>query len=118
MLLIIVFLVAIQSVLALWAQVGGQYHLDLMFWPWKLGITLAASALITLIARESVRAARIITRRTLVYLLLLMAVMVTAGLVTLYYHQNEPTDDDQDTGESTYTTFYQTRQDLPPRTIG
>ena len=36
-LLIFEFLVAIIAVFTLWSQVGGQYHLDLMFWPWKIG---------------------------------------------------------------------------------
>jgi len=41
MFLILEFLIAIEMVFTFWSQVGGQYHLDLMFWPWKFGISLA-----------------------------------------------------------------------------
>jgi hypothetical protein len=58
-------------VFTFWSQVGGQYHLDLMFWPWKFGISLAAAGLITSITAD-------LTRE-----------------VTYYYHLNEPTDDDE-----------------------
>ena len=45
-LLVLEFLLAVQVWLTLWSEVGGQYHLDLMFWPWKFGLTVAAAALI------------------------------------------------------------------------
>ena len=48
-LLVVEFLVAIEVVFTFWSQVGGQYHLDLMFWPWKLGIALGAATLIVAI---------------------------------------------------------------------
>ena len=53
--LILEFLVAIDAVFTLWSEVGGQYHLDLMFWPWKLAIGLGASALIVLITAQLAR---------------------------------------------------------------
>ena len=37
---------ALQVVFTFWSQVGGQYHLDLMFWPWKFGLSIAAALLI------------------------------------------------------------------------
>ena len=46
-LLIVEFLIAIQAVFAVWSQAGGQYHLDLMFWMWKFGISLAMAGMIT-----------------------------------------------------------------------
>lgn len=108
MLLILVFLVAIQSILALWSQVGGQYHLDLMYWPWKLGLTLTAAALVTAIGAEAGRTTRLFTRRTLLYFSCLIGVMLIAGVVTFYYHQNEPAEEDSDEG-TTYTTRLSTR---------
>src|SRR5882757_5451991 len=48
-LLIVEFLLAVQVLSSFWAQVGGQYHLELMFWPWKLGLNLLAATLIVAI---------------------------------------------------------------------
>ena len=57
-LLVIEFLVAIEVCFTFWSEVGGQYDLDLMFWPWKFGLTLAAAGLITAITAELVRGGR------------------------------------------------------------
>ena len=37
------FLVALMATYTVWSQVGGQYHLDLMAWYWKLGLGVAIS---------------------------------------------------------------------------
>jgi hypothetical protein len=97
-LLLFLFLIAIDASLTFWSQVGGQYHLDLMFWPWKFGLTGAAALLITAIARELYRSdpeKRFgLSRKTILYVGLLVAVILTAGIVTYYYHLNEPADED------------------------
>jgi hypothetical protein len=90
-LLVIVFLIAIEVCLTFWSEVGGQYDLDLMFWPWKFGLTLAAAGLITAIAAELTRGGR--SRRMVIYGALLLVAVVTAGVVTYYYYMNEPADD-------------------------
>src|ERR1700726_1084954 len=95
-LLIVEFLIAIEAVFTFWSQVGGQYHLDLMFWPWKLGISVGSAALIVAITAELVRNDGNITRRTLLFCSFLIAVLVVAGVVTYYYHVNEPADQDED----------------------
>lgn len=95
--LVIEFLIAIEVWLTFWSQVGGQYHLDLMFWPWKFGLTVAVAWLITAITAElfetAQEAPRALTRRGGIYAALLIAVIITAGIVTYYYHLNEPADD-------------------------
>jgi hypothetical protein len=100
-LLVIVFLVAIEVCFTFWGEVGGQYDLDLMFWPWKFGLTLAAAGLITAITAELVRGVR--SRRMVIYGVLLLAVVVTAGIVTYYYYMNEPADDNGDAPTSQTT---------------
>jgi hypothetical protein len=97
-LLVFEFLVALQAFLAFWSQVGGQYHLDLMFWPWKFGLTVAAAWLITLLTADLFRNNGAISRRAIVCGSLLVLVIIIAGVVTYYYHQNEPAD--QDTTDS------------------
>jgi hypothetical protein len=84
-LLIVEFLVAIQAIFTLWSQVGGQYHLELMFWPWKFGIGIAAAGLIVAITASLARNGGSVTRRVWVSCALLSAVVVLAGVVTYYY---------------------------------
>ena len=99
-LLIVEFLLALQVFFTLWSQVGGQYHLDLMFWPWKLGIGLAAAAFIVAITADIVKNDGEISRRALMYSSLLLVTLGIAGIVTYYYHLNEPTDQqDEDDNE-------------------
>jgi hypothetical protein len=95
-LLIVEFLIAIESIFTVWSEVGGQYHLDLMFWPWKLGIGVACAGLVVAITASLARNEGRITRRALWYCSLLIAVVITAGVVTYYYHLHEPIDQDDD----------------------
>jgi hypothetical protein len=95
-LLIVEFLIAIQTIFTLWSQVGGQYHLDLMFWPWKLGIAVASASLIVAITANIVHSDGQITRRAFLLGSLLIAVLAVAGVVTYYYHVNEPPDQDEE----------------------
>ncbi|HVW84862.1 MAG TPA: hypothetical protein VHB50_09280 [Bryobacteraceae bacterium] len=98
-LLVFEFLIAVQVVFTFWSQVGGQYHLDLMFWPWKFALSLAAAFLVTAITANLARANGALTRRSWLYVTLLLLTMVVAGVVTYYYHLNEPVDEDQDQGD-------------------
>ena len=100
-LLAIEFLVAIEVCFTFWSEVGGQNDLDLMFWPWKFGLTLAAAALITAITAELARGVR--SRRLVIYSALLLAVVAAAGIVTYYYYMNEPAEDNGD-APATQTT--------------
>jgi hypothetical protein len=103
-LLIFEFLIAIEVWLTFWSQVGGQYHLDLMFWPWKFGLTVAAAWLICAITGNLYQHDGTVSRRAVAYAALLFAVMVTAGVVTYYYHMNEPTDEDNSDAPASQVT--------------
>jgi heme/copper-type cytochrome/quinol oxidase subunit 4 len=120
-LLTVEFLIAIQAVFTFWSQVGGQYHLDLMYWPWKFGVSVTAALLITGITAALVRSEGAVTRRVAVLATLLLATIALAGCLSYFYHLNEP-DDQDDSGDtqptiSRMTGSYQTRQELA-RTIG
>jgi hypothetical protein len=93
-LLVFEFLVALQAWLAFWSQVGGQYHLDLMFWPWKFGLTVAAAWLTAALTADLFRNNGTVSRRAVIYISSLILVAVVAGVVTYYYHMNEPADED------------------------
>jgi hypothetical protein len=97
--LILEFLIALDVVFTFWSQVGGQYHLDLMFWPWKFGISVAAAALVTRITADLARGTGALTRRIVLFCSLLIAIIVLAGVVTYYHHLNEPPEEDQDSGD-------------------
>ncbi|HXJ42282.1 MAG TPA: hypothetical protein VNH18_23585 [Bryobacteraceae bacterium] len=103
------FLLALLAFNSLWALVGGQYHLDLMFWAWKLGLSLLAASLIVILATGS-------RRRVWIAGLLLAATLATAGAVTYYYHVNEPADDeDNQTDQLTRLTSTKAKTDLRRR---
>jgi hypothetical protein len=89
------FLIAVEVWLTFWGEVGGQYDLDLMFWPWKFGLILAAAGLTVGLTAEFLHTApRRFSRRAATYLAGLLLVMITAGAVTYYTWLNEPQDDD------------------------
>ena len=102
-LLVFEFLVAIEAVFTFWSQVGGQYHLDLMFWPWKFGVSVAAALLFTGITAALAVSGGVVTRRIRVLGSLLIATVAIAGVVTYYYHLHEPSDED-DSGDQTAIT--------------
>lgn len=102
-LLAIEFLVALPAVFSLWSQAGGQYHLDLMFWPWKFGLGLAAAVLFTMITSEFLRSNGRWTRRGILLASMLVTILIAAGLVTYYYHLNEPPADEGDDGQTQLT---------------
>jgi hypothetical protein len=106
-LLIVEFLIAIEAIFTVWSEVGGQYHLDLMFWPWKLGIGVAAAGLIVAITANLVRNDGLITRRILLFCSLLISIFLLAGVVTYYYHLNEPVEQEEDQDD-----------DAPPKISG
>ena len=87
------FLIAVEAIFTLWSQVGGQSHLDLMFWPWKLGLSIAAAGLIVAITAGVAGDDRVVTRRSVLFVSLLLGVAILAGVVTYYYHLHEPADD-------------------------
>jgi hypothetical protein len=95
-LLVVEFLLAILAVFTFWSQVGGQYHLDLMFWAWKVGFGLGAAWLIVAITAALVRNEGEIKGPVLLLVSLLLTVMLAAGAVTYYYHLNEPPAQDED----------------------
>lgn len=95
------FLIAVQVVFTFWSQVGGQYHLDLMFWPWKFGLSLLAAALITGMTAQWTRAESPGMKRMIALWSLLVLTVLVAGIVTYYYHINEPADEEQDNTEQT-----------------
>ena len=85
----LVFLLAWIAIWLAWPQVGGQGHLDLMHWGWKLGLPLGGAWAAAGAARAALFAPRLISRGVVGWLLLLAAFGATAGWVTYNYHLQE-----------------------------
>ncbi len=90
------FLVALIATYTVWSQVGGQGHLDMMAWYWKLflggGIAFAT-------VKASAAAAgntRAWNSRTLKWISIILALSLACGAVTYYYHLTEPPPDDEE----------------------
>jgi len=103
-LLLFEFLIALQVTFTCWSQIGGQYHLDLMFWPWKMGIAAAISWLLVLITADLIKANGAFSKKARLYTTLLLLAIATAGILTYYYHLNEPADEDQPDDQQTTIT--------------
>jgi hypothetical protein len=105
------FLIALIAVYTVWSTVGEQVHLDYMAWYWKAGIGFpAAFAVVRLtIAFGADDFHRL--RRMVGWILLLVLLAVCAGLVTYYYHLNEPQDqNDPESGTITPAALHVIRR--------
>lgn len=101
--LTIEFLVALVAIFETWGMVGGQGHLDLMPWYWKLGFVLGL-ALVTVMGTLAAMAhERAWNAKTIACLLLAMMLAGGMGATTYYYHLHE--NDDQGPGEDDSVTL-------------
>lgn len=97
------FLLALMAALTLWSQSGGQYHLDLMPWYWKLGLTVAAAFAFTRLTM--CWAGEPGGRRSMtLWIVALLLLVACAGAVTYYYHLYEPTDSDENADQNAVTS--------------
>ncbi len=96
------FLLAIVAVFTTWSQVGGQVHLDMMPWYWKLPGVLAAAAVVGLTV-SIVEQEKFWNTHAVVWLLALILLGGAMGAVTYYYHLQEENEQEQDTEEGVAT---------------
>jgi len=102
------FLLAVIAILALWSEVGGQGHLDLMPWYTKLACVAASAWCCVRFTAGLVEERNIWSRRTVVWLAGLILVGATMAAVTYYYHlHEEPGDSDSDDTTATAVTATQ-----------
>jgi heme/copper-type cytochrome/quinol oxidase subunit 3 len=94
LLYIIEFFLALLAILALWSQVGGQTHLDLMPWHLKLALSLAMAAASVQATAAAVASHRAWNRLTIAWLAIVILLGIVMGMITYYYHLNEPRDED------------------------
>jgi heme/copper-type cytochrome/quinol oxidase subunit 3 len=87
------FVVTLMSVFEVWAQVGGQGHLDLMPWYWKLLLTCSLSLATVKATVAAVNRDRFWNKWTFTWLAIASALIVAMGLLTYYEHLHEPADE-------------------------
>jgi hypothetical protein len=98
------FLIALIATYTVWSQVGGQYHLDLMAWYWKLCLGAGIAFAAVRATAAAVKGERAWNARTLRWISVVLALALVCGLVTYYYHLNEPPPDDDDQEDTTTPT--------------
>jgi hypothetical protein len=94
------FLVALVATYEVWSQVGGQVHLDMMAWYWKLFLGGGIAFATVRATAAAVHNKRTWNSRTLKWISIVLALALACGAVTYYYHLNEPPDEDEDTPTS------------------
>ena len=87
------FLLAVVTVFTLWSQVGGQGHLDLMAWYWKLALGGGLSAAIVCLTATLVREPRVISRGAILWVAIVVLIAAAMAAVTVYYHLHEGSDE-------------------------
>ena len=97
------FLLALIAVTVTWEEIGGQGHLDLMPWFLKLFVIVGFCWSFVRFSAALAQPGKWATRRTVRWLLALLAMVTIMGLTTYYYHLHEPADDD-DNDESPGTS--------------
>jgi hypothetical protein len=101
------FLIALIAIFALWSQVGGQSHLDLLPWSVKLGLGLAAAYGVVRATAAAVAGERAWNGQTVRWLGLTLAVLAACGYATYYAHMNlEETDDGDQQADTTISSLH------------
>ena len=90
------FLIALIATYTVWSQVGGQGHLDMMAWYWKMGLGVGIAFATVKATAAAVGGARTWNGRTLRWVSIILALAMACGAVTYYYHLTEPPDEDEE----------------------
>jgi hypothetical protein len=90
---IVEFLVAIPAVYTLWSQVGGQGHMDLMPWYWKMLLGVGACWAIVRLTAAMIERERTWTKRSVTWMICVLLFAISMGAATYYYHLHEAPDE-------------------------
>lgn len=100
------FLLAVLAVFTLWSQIGGQGHLDLMPWYWKLGLGGGASVALVGLTAALMRQERLATRRVLWWSVVIVLLALGMAAVTVYYHLHEVIDETDEESTTAMATLF------------
>ena len=109
-------LIAVIAVFALWGQVGGQGHLDLMPWYLKLGLGGGAAIAAVKATMAAVEGPGGWNAGSLKWFGILLALLVGCGLATYYYHvYGESDEEDQEDTVTSMAASHPVRTVSAPR---
>jgi len=98
------FLIALIAVFLLWSEVGGQSHLDLMPWHFKLALGVGVAFAMVKATAAAVAHEHPWNGRTLRWLGIMVALLVGCGLASYYCHMYLEGDNEEDQQESSLGT--------------
>jgi hypothetical protein len=84
-----------------WPQAGGQGHLDLMAWYWKLWLPLALAAAVVGMTVAAVEGERFWNGKSVTWFVLSLVIAGVMSAVTYYYHLHENDNLDEASPEET-----------------
>ena len=93
------FLIALIAIFLLWSEVGGQGHLDLVPWYWKLALGAGAALCVVKATAAAVASDAAWNGKTLKWFGLMLILLLACGLASYYAHlyfEEEDNDEDQD----------------------
>jgi hypothetical protein len=96
------FLIALIAVFVLWSEVGGQVHLDLMPWYFKLAFGAGAAFAMVKATAAAVSHEHPWNGQTLKWLGIMLALLVGCGLASYYCHMYLETDEGDDQQDSAF----------------
>ncbi|MGA2135110.1 MAG: hypothetical protein ABSH50_22725 [Bryobacteraceae bacterium] len=99
------FLIALIATFTVWSQVGGQGHLDMMAWYWKLSLSVGISYATVKATAAAVETRRAWNSRTLRWISIILALGLACAAVTYYYHITEPPSDEEDSAPTSQTAY-------------
>jgi hypothetical protein len=88
------FFLATLAVFTVWSQVGGQGHLDLMPWYWKLVCGLGLSCAAVGFTVASAEQEQFWNAKSIAWLVGAIVLMTFMGGLTYHYHLLEPADEE------------------------
>jgi hypothetical protein len=94
------FLIALIAVFLLWSEVGGQSHLDLMPWYFKLFLGTGTAFAVVKATAAAVAHEHPWNGRTLKWLGIMAALLVGCGLASYYCHMYLEIDEGDDQPDS------------------
>ena len=101
------FLIALIAVFVLWSQVGGQSHLDLRPWHFKLALGVGAALASVKATEAAVGGDHAWNGRSLKWFGLTLALLLACGLASYYCHLNYEEGDEGDQQPTPAISFYQ-----------
>jgi hypothetical protein len=100
------FLVSLIAIYTVWAQVGGQGHLDQMDWRWKLVLGMGIAVATVKATGAAVAGERTWNLRSLRWVSVVIAFCAVAAFITYYYHLYEPIEEEEGVAEEEQPMIY------------